>query len=60
MKGSGIGTLNVYLRRGKRLEETPMFTLTGEQGNEWERALMTVIEDGQTWSVSITRNTDNW
>ena len=32
MYGNGIGTLNIYLRRGKTLDTKPLWTLTGEQG----------------------------
>ena len=32
MYGNGIGTLNIYLRRGRTLDTKPLWTLTGEQG----------------------------
>ncbi|XP_057298293.1 MAM and LDL-receptor class A domain-containing protein 2-like isoform X2 [Hydractinia symbiolongicarpus] len=53
MRGSGIGTLNVYIRRGKQVDSKPAWQLSREQGNEWERALITVVEDRVNWRVIL-------
>lgn len=51
MKGSGIGTLNVWLRRGQKIDSSPMWTLSGNQGDEWFRAMTTITENTQNWKV---------
>eukprot|EP00058_Branchiostoma_floridae_P015646 XP_002601134.1 hypothetical protein BRAFLDRAFT_214662 [Branchiostoma floridae] len=38
MYGSTIKTLNVYVRTGSSLPAVPIFTRTGEWGNQWLRA----------------------
>jgi len=32
MFGDGIGTLNIYIRRGKKVDSKPVWSLSGEQG----------------------------
>lgn len=51
MKGIGIGTLNMWLRRGDYLDPTPMWSLSGDQGGRWTRALVTVVENTKQWKV---------
>ncbi|XP_047128245.1 MAM and LDL-receptor class A domain-containing protein 1 isoform X1 [Hydra vulgaris] len=53
MKGVGIGTLNVFIRRGKIVDALPLWTLSGEQGDEWFRATMNVKEPMQEWKVIL-------
>ena len=51
MKGVGIGTLNVWIRRGKYVDQKPVWTLSGDQGSTWTRASFTVVEDSLMWKV---------
>ena len=53
MKGSGIGTLNVLIRRGRNIDALPIWTLSGEQGDEWFRATINVKEPTQEWKVGL-------
>ena len=51
MKGAGIGSLNVYVRRGNYVDRTPLWSLHGDQGSMWIRAFVTVVENSQQWKV---------
>uniref|UniRef100_A0A7M5U4P5 Uncharacterized protein n=1 Tax=Clytia hemisphaerica TaxID=252671 RepID=A0A7M5U4P5_9CNID len=53
MYGNGIGTMNIYIRRGKTVDPKPLWSLTGEQGREWLRGLVTVEEDSTNWKLII-------
>ena len=35
--GDGVGTLNVYVRRGEFVDAKPVWTLSQTQGKEWMR-----------------------
>ena len=52
MYGAGMGTLNLYIRRGGKLDRQPVWTMTGNQGNQWYRGQVTVIEQ-RNWNVSL-------
>ncbi|XP_078589527.1 MAM and LDL-receptor class A domain-containing protein 1-like [Branchiostoma floridae x Branchiostoma japonicum] len=46
MYGSAIETLNVYVRTGSSLPAVPVFTRTGEQGNQWLSAEVEISNTG--------------
>ena len=52
MYGSGIGRLNIYIKRGQSLG-TPAWTMSGNQGNRWLRGMLTVKSPNQQWKVHI-------
>lgn len=52
MLGSGIGTLNVYNKRGSSLGQ-PVWTLSSNQGDEWLIAQVTMSSPRSSWRVSI-------
>lgn len=41
----------MWLRRGDYLDPTPMWSLSGDQGGRWTRALVTVVENTKQWKV---------
>ena len=49
MFGSGMGTLNVYARTGNAVGN-PVWTKSGNQGNRWIRARVTVTSQS-SWQV---------
>lgn len=51
MYGSGIGRLNVYIKRGNTLG-TKVWFQSGNQGNRWLRAMITVQSPNMQWKVS--------
>lgn len=51
MYGSGIGRLNVYIKRGNSLG-TKTWTAAGNQGNRWLRAMITVQSPNTQWKVN--------
>lgn len=52
MYGSGIGRLNIYIKRGQSLG-TPAWTMSGNQGNRWLRGMLTVKSPNLQWKVHI-------
>ena len=36
MYGDGIGTLNIYIRRGNKVDSKPLWTMSGDQGEVFE------------------------
>ena len=50
MYGADMGTLRMFLRKGGRIDRTPVWTLSGNQGNAWHRGSFTVQTD-QIWKV---------
>ena len=52
MFGAGMGTLNLYIRRAGKLDTRPVWTMTGDQGNQWYRGQVTVTES-RSWNVSL-------
>ena len=50
MKGSHIGSLDVYQKMGNRMVE--LFKKSGSQGNSWNKAEVQ-ISSGNRYSVSI-------
>lgn len=53
MYGNGIGTLNIYIRRGRTVDPKPLWSLSGEQDREWHRGLVTIEEDSTNWKLII-------
>ena len=52
MKGTGVGTLNVLLRRGGVEEGGRMVAkVQGEQGAVWRRVMVHVVEVQYKWKV---------
>lgn len=51
MYGSGIGRLNIYIKRGKKLG-SPAWTTSGNQGNRWLRGMLTVKSPAGPWKVN--------
>lgn len=51
MYGSSIGRLNVYVKQGNKLGN-PLWSDTGNQGNNWHRAMVTVLSPYTQWKVS--------
>ena len=51
MYGSGVGRLNVYIKRGRTLGST-VWTENGNHGNKWFRGMVTVKSPNQQWKVS--------
>lgn len=52
MYGSGIGRLNIFIKRGQSLG-TPAWTMSGNQGNRWLRGMLTVKSPNLQWKVLI-------
>lgn len=52
MSGTGLGTLNIFVRRGDYVDADPSWTLSGDQGGMWYRAYVNVIENSRQWKVS--------
>eukprot|EP00795_Rhopilema_esculentum_P012712 gene12712-3431_t len=50
MYGADMGTLRMFLRKGGRIDRTPVWTLSGDQGNVWHRGSFTVQTD-QIWQI---------
>ena len=51
MYGSGIGRLNIYIKRGQSLGKAA-WTTSGNQGNRWLRGMLTVKSPNQQWKVN--------
>ncbi|XP_035689640.1 uncharacterized protein LOC118424905 [Branchiostoma floridae] len=51
MYGSAIETLNVYVRTDSSLPAVPVFTRTGEQGNQWLSAEVEISTTGNYYVV---------
>lgn len=51
MYGSGIGRLNVYIKRGNSLGSR-VWTTSGNHGNRWLRGMITVQSPNTQWKVS--------
>lgn len=51
MYGSGIGRLNVYIKRGNSLGSR-VWTASGNHGNRWLRGMITVQSPNTQWKVS--------
>lgn len=54
MHGSAIGSLNLYVKTKPALG-SPTWTRTGDQGDQWQRALVGLPTTG-TFSVSSDQN----
>ena len=52
MYGAGMGTLRVFLRRGRQLDTNPIWSLSGDQGYRWHRASITVVSQ-RNWKVNL-------
>ena len=50
MYGTDMGTMRIYLRKGGVLDRTPVWSMSGNQGNKWHRASFSVISQ-QSWKV---------
>lgn len=50
MYGSGIGRLNVYIKRGNALGPA-VWSESGNHGNKWLRGMVTVKSPTQQWKV---------
>jgi len=50
MYGVDMGTLRVFVRKGGRVDMTPVWTMSGNQGNSWYRASFTV-QTPQPWKI---------
>lgn len=51
MYGSTMGSFHVYLRQGGQITNT-IFNMSGNQGNRWIQAELTVKSPLSTWQVS--------
>jgi hypothetical protein len=47
MWGSGTGTLNVFLKDGATIQDSPLWTLKGDQGDLWRPARATIQATGK-------------
>ena len=54
MYGSTMGTFNLYLRQGGQITNT-IFSMSGNQGNRWIQAELTVKSPSSSWQVSWCR-----
>ena len=52
MYGVDMGTMRAFLRKGGRLDRTPVWSMSGNQGNSWYRASFTV-QTQQPWKVCL-------
>jgi hypothetical protein len=62
MRGSGIGSLNVYLKRVTSLSTVKIWELSTEQGNSWLKGQVSINVTGDEevrvrYSVVIITNT---
>ena len=53
MYGTNMGTLNIYAQSGNA-RGNPLWTKTGNQGNKWIQALVTV-KSQSSWKVGLFR-----
>lgn len=47
MYGSGMGTLNIYVRKDSDNSKTNIFSLSGDQGDQWHSKEITLSEHGK-------------
>lgn len=58
MYGSGMGTLSVYLKTGNRLANRPIWSESGDKGNQWRKATTTIISRS-AYQVYVEINTES-
>ena len=56
MYGSGMGELNVYVKPAKAAAMTKVWSLNGDQGDEWKMAQVTLISSASDYQVRFLRD----